>query len=205
MKQGENYNHPEKGSLLKVEPIKEARHIRKIKNMLSERNDIRGLCLFTFGINTNLRASDLAALKVSDVAGKTPEGGFIIKDELFLKEKKTRKKRLISLNGAIKEALEMLLENRQCELDDFLFKGQRGKITPIYINLLVKKWCRETKLKGKFGSHTLRKTWGYHQRKTFGTPIVFLMQCFNHSSQKQTLDYLCIQPEEIKEVYQNEL
>jgi hypothetical protein len=29
--------------------------------------------------------------------------------------------------------------------------------------------------------------------------------CFNHSTQRQTLDYLCIQPEEIKGVYQNEL
>jgi len=31
------------------------------------------------------------------------------------------------------------------------------------------------------------------------------MVMFNHSSQKQTLDYLCIQPQEIKDVYMNEL
>jgi hypothetical protein len=31
------------------------------------------------------------------------------------------------------------------------------------------------------------------------------MTVFNHSTQKQTLDYLCVQPEEIKDIYLNEL
>jgi len=29
------------------------------------------------------------------------------------------------------------------------------------------------------------------------------MVCFNHSTQRQMLDYLCIQPEDVKEVYEN--
>ena len=70
---------------------------------------------------------------------------------------------------------------------------------------LVKSWCKVINLKGNYGSHTLRKTWGYHQRVTFGVDLPRLMVCFNHSTQRQTLDYLCIQPEEIKDVYENEL
>ena len=31
------------------------------------------------------------------------------------------------------------------------------------------------------------------------------MVCFNHSTQKQKLDYLCVQSEETKEVYENQL
>jgi hypothetical protein len=31
------------------------------------------------------------------------------------------------------------------------------------------------------------------------------MVCFNHATKKQTLDYLCIQAEEIKNVFNNEL
>ena len=69
------------------------------------------------------------------------------------------------------------------------------------VNRLVKDWCRAINLRGNFGSHTLRKTWGYHQRVTVGTGIPELMVAFNHSSQRQTLDYLCIQPEEIKDAY----
>ncbi len=73
------------------------------------------------------------------------------------------------------------------------------------VNRLVKSWCRAINLKGNYGSHTLRKTWGYHQRVTFGVGLPELMVCFNHSTQRQTLEYLCVQPEEIRSVYANEL
>jgi integrase len=78
-------------------------------------------------------------------------------------------------------------------------------MTVSYLNRLVKGWCKQINLKGNYGSHSLRKTWGYHQRKTFGVDIPTLMTCFNHSTQRQTLDYLCIQPEEVQSVYMNEL
>ena len=39
------------------------------------------------------------------------------------------------------------------------------------------------------------------QRTLLNTPVAGLMVMFNHSSQKQTLDYLCIKPEEIKNAY----
>ena len=78
-------------------------------------------------------------------------------------------------------------------------------LTAPSVHKLVKSWCSEINLKGNYGSHTLRKTWGYHQRVTFGVDLPRLMVCFNHSTQRQTLDYLCIQPEEIKDVYENEL
>ena len=49
------------------------------------------------------------------------------------------------------------------------------------------------------------ETMGYHQRVTHGSGLPELMVIFNHSSQKQTLDYLCVQPEEVKDIYLNEL
>ncbi len=61
------------------------------------------------------------------------------------------------------------------------------------------------KLLRSYASHTLRKTWGYHQRVSFNVGIPELIACFTNSTQRQTLDYLCIHPEEIKSVYLNEL
>ena len=40
--------------------------------------------------------------------------------------------------------------------------------------------------------HALRKTWVY-QRVGLGTGLPELMVCFNHSTQRQTLEYLCVQ------------
>ncbi|WP_289022713.1 tyrosine-type recombinase/integrase [uncultured Desulfobacter sp.] len=195
-----NLNHPKKGSHISVEPIRRQKDIKLIKKILQD--SPRNLCLFILGINTNLRASDLLKIKVEQVRHLQPG------EEISLKEKKTQKQRRINLNRACIEAIQNLLKSIKYEDDGFLFQSNRKDkhaLTVSSLSTLVKKWCKDINLKGNYASHTLRKTWGYHQRVTFGVGIPELMVCFNHTSQKQTLDYLCVQPEEIKNVYQNEL
>ncbi|MGB3213023.1 MAG: site-specific integrase [Desulforhopalus sp.] len=190
-----NPNHPKKGDQIRVDPIKDLKDIKTIKKQLKHNNP-RDYCLFILGINTNLRASDLLSITVGRVRGLAPG------DELILREKKTGKARRITLNESAIEAIQHLLLNDQIlEDEDSLFKGQRGTLTVPSVNRLVKGWCRAINLKGNYGSHTLRKTFGYHQRVQLNTSIPELMVIFNHSSQKQTLDYLCIQSEEIKDAY----
>lgn len=191
MKKGENSNRPAKESKIKVEPIKDVKSIKAIKKLLAD--NPRNLCLFVMGINTNLRASDLLRITAGDVRHLQPG------DTLHLKEKKTGKYRAITVNKPVFEAVQRLLQAREYQDADLLFTGQRGPLTVPSVNRLVKEWCAN--LPGNYGSHTLRKTWGYHQRVTLGTDIPALMVMFNHSSQKQTLEYLCIQPEEIKSAY----
>ena len=197
MKKGQNYNHPRKGSSIRVDPIKHRKDIRNIKKLLADRP--LDFCLFTLGINTNLRASDLLSIKVHQVKELKPN------DEIVLNEKKTKKERRITLNTAAISSIQALLASKEYQDEDHLFAGQRGVLTVPTVNQKVKSWCRAFNLKGNYGSHSLRKTWGYHQRIRFGTDLPRLMVCFNHTTQRQTLDYLCIQPQEIKDVYQNEL
>ena len=47
----------------------------------------------------------------------------------------------------------------------------------------------------------MRKTWGYHQRVYNSQPIPLLMVAFGHTSQAQTLDYLCVQDDEVRNLY----
>ena len=197
MPKGQNVNHPKKGSKIKVEPIKKLKDIETIKKLLADKP--RDYAFFILGINTNLRASDLCRITVGMVRNLNPM------DELELKEKKTGKVRRITLNKACIEAINSLLASKEYKDTDQLLKGLRGDMVPTTINALVKKWCNKINLKGNYGSHTLRKTWGYHQRVTFNVGIPVMMNCFNHSTQKQTLDYLCVQPEEIRSVYANEI
>ena len=169
--------------------------IKTIKKMLSEKP--LDYALFVIGINTNLRASDLLSIKVNQVKDLNPN------DEIVLNEKKTKKPRRITLNKACISAIQGLLESREYSDEDYLFIGQRGRLTVPTVNAKVKSWCRAINLKGNYGSHTLRKTFGYHQRVTFKTDLPTLMEIFNHSTQKQTLAYLCVQPDEIRN--ENEL
>lgn len=197
MLKGENFNHPKKGSAIKVDPIKSMKHIQTIKKLLSDKT--LDYAIFVIGINTNLRASDLLGIKVHQVKDLNPN------DEIVLNEKKTKKERRITLNKACITAIQQLLASQEYQDKDNLFKGQRGVLTVPTIGQKVKSWCREIGLVGNFSSHSLRKTWGYHQRVTFGTDLPTLMECFNHSTQKQTLAYLCVQPDEIRNVYENVL
>jgi len=181
-----------------VEPIRSQKDIKTIKKLLEDRP--RDLALFTLGINTNLRASDFLAIKAGMVRGHKAM------DEIEINEKKTGKPRRITLNQACSDTTQRLLASRTYNDEDYLFQSQRGvALTVPSVNRLVKGWTKAINLKGNYGSHTLRKTWGYHQRVTYGVGLPELMVCFNHSTQKQTLDYLCVQPEEIKNVYANQL
>jgi hypothetical protein len=65
--------------------------------------------------------------------------------------------------------------------------------------------CAAIRLPGNYGSHSLRKTWGYQQRVRFGASLPELTEAFNHSNQSITLRYLCIQPDEVKSLYVNEI
>jgi integrase len=181
MVKGQNFNRPELGSQTKVDPIRKRKDIESIRKLISD--NPRDLTLFTLGINTNLRASDLLQIKVGQVRDLKPG------DEIELKERKTGKSRRITLNNACVQAIQRLLA-RPCADEDLLFTGQRGTLTVPSVHRLVKGWGRAINLRGSYGSHSLRKTWEYHQRVTFGVDIPRLMVCFNHSTQKQTLSFV---------------
>jgi len=67
-----NPNHPEKGSLIKVEPIRKMKDIKAIKKLLHDKP--RDLCLFILGINTNLRVA-AACLQSSETNDSSAHHG----------------------------------------------------------------------------------------------------------------------------------
>lgn len=194
---GQNLNHPTAGSTIKVEPIRDKKAITRIKKILADRP--RDLCLFTLGINTAYRANELLSIKVGQV--KNLKAG----DVLDLKQRKTHKYRPVTLNPTAITAIQNWLNVGQLQTEDYLFTGQRGCLTVETVSTLVKTWCRDVGLKGNYGSHTLRKTWGYWQRMERGTAIPLLMEAFGHATQQQTLAYLGIQSNEIAAIYELEL
>src|SRR5208283_1775943 len=101
MTKGQNSNHPQKGDMIRVEPIRNIKNVKAIKKLLADRP--RDLALFTVGINTNLRASDLLQITAGMVQNLKPM------DEIELKEKKTGKLRRISLNKSCTESIQVLL------------------------------------------------------------------------------------------------
>ncbi|MCT4609424.1 MAG: site-specific integrase [Pelagimonas sp.] len=195
-----NANHPKKGSSIKVEPIRDVKAIKRIKKLYAD--SPRDLCLFTFGINSAYRAGEILSIKVGQVAHLRAG------DRLEIKQTKSGKYRAITVNRSVVNALDGWLRvhpdpNPDAPLFPSRKKGRALSVSSV--NNMIKRWCREVGLKGNYGSHTMRKTWGYHQRVQQNTPIPLLMEAFGHSNQAQTLEYLCIQEAEIQDLYGLEL
>jgi integrase len=191
------FNHPKKGSTITVHPITDIKAIKRIKTLIQDHP--RNFALFVTGINMAFRAGDLLSIKAKHVRDLN------VGDDLVLKEEKTGKLRRVTINESTFAALRTLLLSRTFEDEEYIFTGQRGNLCVGTVNRMVKGWCNDVGLKGNYGSHSLRKTWGYHQRVTFKSDLMVLTEAFNHSSQRQTLQYLCIQSEEKKSVYMNAL
>ena len=52
--------------------------------------------------------------------------------------------------------------------------GHEKALTVSSLNALVKKWGKEVGIRENLGSHSLRKSWGFHQRKA-GTSVPVLI------------------------------
>ncbi|MCY7297415.1 tyrosine-type recombinase/integrase [Alteromonas sp. a30] len=198
MQKGRNDNHPKKGASIKVQPIRSLDAIRAIKANLS--NQPRNLCLFTLGINTAYRANEIVSLTVGQVAPLNAG------DLLDVKQSKTKEYRSTAVNKVTVDAIQNWLTCHPLANDPNapLFLSQRRRyqaLTVEGVNHLVKHWCYNAGLQGNYGSHTLRKTWGYHQRITNHTSVALLMKAFGHATEAQTLEYLCILPFEVRDLY----
>jgi len=192
-----------KGKQCTVEPIRRRQDIQAVKDILKSKP--RDLTLFTVGIHAGLRGSDLLALRWCDVVLDT--GG--IKTVIEVNEAKTGKLRRIAVSPNMRQAITDWLDSANdpkatCDVchatcDDLLFPNGDGEPMSIQrLHQLVNEWTSQAGIDGHFGSHSLRKTYGYHLRKR-GVDLPTLMKIFGHSSQSITLRYLGIDNDEIDE------
>ncbi|MBU0991877.1 MAG: tyrosine-type recombinase/integrase [Proteobacteria bacterium] len=192
-----NQNRPAPGSQIKVEPIRKLKDLISIKKLL--RDNPRNYAIFVLGINTHMTPGELIELKVGQVKNLEPN------EQIEFMDEKSGKVKSYLLNKACTDAISQLLSSGGFNDDDNLFKSQRGNLIAPSLNRLVKKWCSALNIRGNYGSHTLRKTWGYHQHYTYGVDIQKLKICFNHSSVTQTREYLFIEDKNLDEIFTHEL
>ncbi len=188
-----------------VEPIRDRKKIAQIKNLLRGQRRYRDLLLFVVGINTALRASDLLQLQI----GHFMDDHRQTKGRFWIKEQKRGKRHEVVINNSIKEALNEYLKSYPGIVNNFenfvFFNTKTYDITkPIKRGQAWKfltSICCEVGLLGNYGTHTLRKTWGYHARMQ-GVDLALIMHKLNHESIAYTKRYLGITDAELQAVVQ---
>ena len=174
-----------------VEPIKNKKDIQKVEKILAKQGQ-RDLLLFVTGTNCGLRISDILRLNVSDVKNKT---------HIQITEKKTGKFKKFPINSKLKPMLEEFIKGRKNDEPLFLSRwGHRlDRVSAYYI---IRNACEKANLQEKIGTHSMRKTFGYHHYQQF-KDVVILQKIFNHSSPQITLRYIGIEQDEIDYSYNN--
>jgi integrase len=196
---GGNANHPRKGDRIAVDPIRRIKDIKAIAQLTQDRP--RDHLLFLMGINNGLRAADLIRLKVKDLKDMK------VGDALTIRETKTGKDNILVINKTVHKALRVYLDIVKPDDDEYLFASRKGgsHIQSQAVSKLVKSWAKAINLKGNYGSHTLRKTWGYIQRTTHGVGFEIICKRYNHSNPAVTMRYLGIQDKEVHSTLMNEI
>ena len=188
-----------------VEPIRDRKKIAQIKNLLRGQGRIRELLLFTVGVNTALCISDLLQLQI----GKFLDDQGRYKHRFWIHEQKRNKRQEVVINQSIQEALKEYLEVYPGVAENsghFVFFNTKtnGYFEPIKRGQAWKfivSICHEVGLLGNFGTHSLRKTWGYHARMQ-GVDLALIMHKLNHDSIAYTKRYLGITDDELEAVAQ---
>ncbi len=174
-----------------VEPIRKIENLRKIEQVLQNQKT-RNLLFFTIGTNCGLRISDILGLNVRDVRNK---------NYIQIVEKKTGKLKRFPINSKLKPMLDEYTKNKNSDEPLFttIFGNRLERVAAYYI---IKNACKEAGLEEKVGTHTMRKTFGYHHYKQ-NKDIAMLQKIFNHSSPQITLRYIGIDQDQIDESYVN--
>lgn len=185
-----------KTHIINVQPLRTNEEIQEMKHAIRRGNKgtpkrkelaDRDVLLFLIGINTGLRVNDILKLKVGDVKGK---------DFFYIFEGKTKKKRAVNI-GMIRNEIDAFTENMKP--DEYLFQSQKGN-GPLTTTQVYRILDDAADFLGRddVGTHTMRKTFGYHHYKKF-KDVAMLQEIFNHSSPSITKRYIGIRQDEINE------
>ena len=186
-----------------VEPIRDRKKLEKMKKYLKGRGT-RDYCLFILGINSGLRISDLLKLQVKDVVTES----WKLKDRISLSEQKTGKTKDFPLGDTSIKALMCHLDAlNEYNPETNLFQSRRGNapISRVQAWRILNESARFAGLDVNaepIGTHTMRKTFGYHAYK-MGMDLSVIQKLLNHSSAAVTLAYIGITRDDLDNVYLN--
>lgn len=187
----------------KTDPIRTNEEIDKIKETLIKSHRWRDYALVVLGINTALRISDLLNLRWKDVYNFHTDKFY---QHIYLTERKTKKKNVITLNRNVIDSLEILKERLEIvKEDDFIIKSRVSENKPIHRSRaysIIREIAEDAGIEGHIACHSLRKTFGYHAWKNGYSPAV-IMEIYNHSSLAVTRRYLSINQDDKDQVFMN--
>jgi integrase len=146
-----------KGRFTGAKPPLQPKHVWSIRSKLQAEGRTRDLAMFNLAIDSKLRACDVVALKVEDIA---PNG--YAADRATIRQKKTGQRVRFEMTEQTRQAVDEYLRFGGKKSDQFMFSGRPGadySMTTRQFARLVSEWIAGVGLDPHvFGTHSLRRT-----------------------------------------------
>jgi len=146
-----------KGKFAGAKPPLRPKHVWSIRSKLQAEGRTRDIAMFNLAIDSKLRACDVVALKVEDIA---PNG--YAADRATIRQKKTGQPVRFEMTEQTRQAVDEYLRASGKTSGQIMFNGRRGpdrSMTTRQYARLVSEWIAGIGLDPHvFGTHSLRRT-----------------------------------------------
>ncbi len=183
------------------------RQIEMLKQFLENAGKTKELALFSFGIDSMLRSSDLLKIKVEDVLDHKGKA----KQAIQVKQKKTGQSHQVRIGKITGKAIEDLIKKEKKWEEDYLFVAddvrfdfglRKTAMTRGHYALLIKEWCRLLQLNPKdYSTHSVRRSRAAILYKATNN-IEAVRQLLGHKSVSSTSAYLNLGQNEAFDIYE---
>lgn len=180
-----------------------SRQVEMLREFLDNGGKIKELALFSFGIDSMLRASDLLKIKVEDILDFKGK----VKTQINLKQQKTKQSHTVRISKTTAEAVERLIKSEKKYEDDWLFTAIRfGKQKRVPLSYekyvaIVKEWCKYLHLDPRdYSTHSIRRTRAAIVYKATGN-IEAVRQLLGQKSVTSTSAYLNLSQQQALDLY----
>lgn len=169
-----------------VQPIRDMSLVKQIANNLEERSE-RDFIMFMLGINLGFRISDILALRVRDVIGRT---------YLTIHQKKTGETLQLPINKSLRRALDRYCDDKDPKQHLIYSPTKKNEaLSRVRCYQILRSAAEEVGLEC-IGCHTMRKTFGYHLYKKT-KDIELVRRALGQTSVASTRRYIGIDSEEV--------
>ena len=180
-----------------VTPIRDKKQLEAMKMHLKGKS-LRDYLMFMVGISSALRISDILKLKVSDLwDGRKPV------KYILLHEQKTGKMKRFPITLNLDKAIRDYIREYAPAQSAFVFHSRKGEMAisrQQAEKVLSDAWDYLGYNTEPFGTHSMRKTWGYWAWMG-KIDLALIMEALNHSSLAATKKYLGITQNHLDDAY----
>lgn len=180
-----------------VQPIRSRVKLEEVGQLLFDHHE-KYYVMLRIGVTTGLRISDIINLQVKDIKGR---------NYISLVEKKTKKSKTFMLNSKTRQLCESFIDKFNLKEDDYIIFSNKKNKDGSSKGISRQQAYEVLSIAGakaglqNFGTHSLRKTFGYFHYQQF-KDIAMLQEIFNHSSPTITLRYIGLMQEHIDKTMQ---